>query len=283
MKFNKILAALCLFAGIIAPTAPALAAYAFVSGAKTAAATISITISSGQSVIVYGINGTSGAATMTLADGTNTYTKRATANDTFNGETYSLFDSLNPTPGTYTLTLTGGGAGTSSGIIYLLYTGLASYDNSATLWAHAGWSTSTNGIVTPSITPVSQPGMLIGFASGSGSTITVGTVPSFNGRTISGSIPNANSLGIEDIAYAATSATNAVWTFASATDSNAIITATYLISGGATCTHNFWSSTGAWAIPNGTTGSYWKTNGTFATPDCSTGSYWLKSGAVGAN
>lgn len=52
---------------------------------------------------------------------------------------------------------------------------------------------------------------------------------------------------------------------------------------GGSCTNNFWSSTGTWAVPNGTTGSYWSTTGAFLTPNCSTGSFWLKSGAIGSN
>ncbi|MDR5728319.1 MAG: hypothetical protein RB191_12900 [Terriglobia bacterium] len=56
-----------------------------------------------------------------------------------------------------------------------------------------------------------------------------------------------------------------------------------LKAGGASCTNNFWSSAGAYAIPNGTTGSYRNVGtGAFSTPDCSTGSYWLKSGAKGS-
>lgn len=64
---------------------------------------------------------------------------------------------------------------------------------------------------------------------------------------------------------------------------HAWVVATFKASGGGTCTNNFWPSTGAWAVPNGTTGSYWSATGAFLTPNCSTGSFWLKSGAIGAN
>jgi hypothetical protein len=53
---------------------------------------------------------------------------------------------------------------------------------------------------------------------------------------------------------------------------------------GASCTHNFWKSTGAFAQPDGTTGSYWNlTTGAFSTPDCSTGNFWRQDGAKAAN
>jgi hypothetical protein len=49
-----------------------------------------------------------------------------------------------------------------------------------------------------------------------------------------------------------------------------------------TCTNDFWSSAGTWAVPNGSTGSYWNVaTGAFSTPNCSTGSFWLKTGAKG--
>jgi len=80
----------------------------------------------------------------------------------------------------------------------------------------------------------------------------------------------------------ASSGANSMSATSSASIHHAWVVATFK-AGGATCTNNFWSSTGAYAIPNGTTGSYWSTTGAFATPNCSTGSYWLKSGAVGAN
>lgn len=54
-------------------------------------------------------------------------------------------------------------------------------------------------------------------------------------------------------------------------------------SSGATCTHNFWQNTGAFAIPNGSSGNYWSVTGAFTTPNCSTGTYWLSTGATGSN
>ena len=40
------------------------------------------------------------------------------------------------------------------------------------------------------------------------------------------------------------------------------------------CTHDGYSSGGAFAVPNGTSGSYWLKNGTFGTPNCSSVDYW---------
>lgn len=53
---------------------------------------------------------------------------------------------------------------------------------------------------------------------------------------------------------------------------------------GASCTHNFWKSTGALTQPDGSTGSYWNcATGNFSTPNCSTGSFRRADGACAAN
>jgi hypothetical protein len=58
----------------------------------------------------------------------------------------------------------------------------------------------------------------------------------------------------------------------------------YDATGGSSCTHSFWSSTGVFAVPNGSSGSYWNLGtGTFTTPNCSTGSYLLSTGGSGSN
>ncbi len=50
------------------------------------------------------------------------------------------------------------------------------------------------------------------------------------------------------------------------------------------CSHNFWSSTGGWTQPNGSSGSFWNVaSGTFSTPNCSTGSFWRQDGNKAAN
>lgn len=48
----------------------------------------------------------------------------------------------------------------------------------------------------------------------------------------------------------------------------------YVPSGSGSCTHQGYTSGGALAIPNGTSGSYWGKSGAFVTPDCVTINYW---------
>lgn len=43
---------------------------------------------------------------------------------------------------------------------------------------------------------------------------------------------------------------------------------------GSSCAHEGYTSGGALAVPNGSTGSYWLANGTLGTPNCSTVEYW---------
>lgn len=53
---------------------------------------------------------------------------------------------------------------------------------------------------------------------------------------------------------------------------------------GASCTHQGYTSAGALAVPNGTSGSYVGKTGGFVTPDCSTVNYWQPTvGNFGTN
>lgn len=65
----------------------------------------------------------------------------------------------------------------------------------------------------------------------------------------------------------------------------AALVATYKTSGGgSSCTHAGYESTGATAVPNGTSGSYWLKGGTFGIPNCSSVDYWQPStGNFGVN
>lgn len=50
------------------------------------------------------------------------------------------------------------------------------------------------------------------------------------------------------------------------------------------CTSDGYTATGAFAVPNGTSGAYWLQSGTFGTPNCSSTEYWQpKVGKFGVN
>jgi hypothetical protein len=52
------------------------------------------------------------------------------------------------------------------------------------------------------------------------------------------------------------------------------VIAAFKAAAGSSCTHQGYTSAGALAVPNGSSGSYWLKNGTFGTPDCSSVNYW---------
>lgn len=259
-------------------------AFTFVSATNSTTATkTGVVISAGQSLIIFAMDGNAGSETLTISDGTNTYVTRGTTTETFNNWTATLIDCLSPTPGTYTLTLAGATGGGPQFLI-LKYTGLASYSAGSYAGAHFGSSvpSTTDGATTSAITPTSYNALLVGLAANNGgaNSFTVSTGTGFTSRFTQG-VTGYPSFA-EDMEVTSGSHI-ASYTAGAAQSSLVVIGAAYIESGGASCTNNFWSSTGAWAIPNGTTGSYWSTTGAFATPNCSTGSYWLKSGANGAN
>ena len=259
-------------------------AYTFVSATNSTTATkTGVVISAGQSLIIFAMDGNAGSETLTISDGTNTYVTRGTTTETFNGWTATLIDCLSPVPGTYTLTLSGATGGGPQFLI-LKYTGIASYSTGAWPGAHFGSSvpSSTDGATTSAITPTSYNALLVGLAANNGgaNSYVLSSGTGFTSRFTQG-VTGYPSFA-EDMEV--TSGSHIASFTAGATQTSLIVMgAAYNESGGSSCTNNFWSSTGAFAIPNGTTGSYWSTTGLFATPDCSTGSYWLKSGAVGAN
>jgi hypothetical protein len=212
--------------------------YSFVAATQTSSnnsttTTQAITISAGQNLILLAADGANQGATLTATDTLgNTYVPRKTQSDTYLGETYTLLDCLSPTPGSTTITLTTTGTTTPNpGLIVLVYTGIASFDQVVSSFAHSGWSTATNGALSTAIAPTSQPAMLLGFTIGLGGTITpdAGSNVRVNNSTWIQGEPEV----IEDYTLTSTSAAQAAFTFSSATASRVIIAATYIASGSA--------------------------------------------------
>jgi hypothetical protein len=150
----------------------------FVSATLSTTATkTGVVIAAGQSLIILAMDGFAASETLTISDGTNIYVSRGTRNETLNGQTYTLIDSLSPTPGTYTLTLSGG-AGGGPQFLILIYSGgltysagsFASYDSSGSPVF------TTDGSTTAAITPTAYPALIVGLSSaGNGSAMTAGT------------------------------------------------------------------------------------------------------------
>jgi len=76
---------------------------------------------------------------------------------------------------------------------------------------------------------------------------------------------------------------NASWTWTTTADNYAMTLVSYKPAG-AGCTHAGYTSGGAIATPNGSSGSYVGKSGAFVTPDCSSVNYWQPAvGNFGAN
>jgi hypothetical protein len=132
------------------------------------AATATLVINAGESVIIVLMDGAAANSTLTLTDGTNTYALLGTKSDTRDAFTTTLVACMAPIPGTYTLTMAGQ-AGTGAFNISK-YTGLSSF--SAGSFASALFTstspstlpTTTDGITTTAITPTSYPAMIFAAA-----------------------------------------------------------------------------------------------------------------------
>lgn len=146
----------------------------------------SYVINAGETPIIVGCNFAASGSTLTLTDGTNTYTSRGTGNDTRNGLTFTLFDCIGAIPGTYTLTLTG--AGTGGGFWTNNYTGLTAFSagSFASFFSGASPPITTDGCTTSVITPSSYAAMILGIGTCDG-TLTAGT--GFTARATASSGP----------------------------------------------------------------------------------------------
>jgi hypothetical protein len=282
------------FAGLVPQ--PAYAAYAFVNSgtyslATGGSASVTYTATAGNTLVVYANTVTAGSG-LTLSDGSNTYTYLG---DVTGASQYlSMWWAHVTTGGSLTITLSGA---QTYGLVVMEYSGLATSAYIAGSFQsqfQGGPGSAANAVTTsaePSVTSV--PAMLGGLtvnsnalSGGSSDTVPVlGTLLAYNSRTVGwlGTVSQQAALA-EDVRITSTG-TNPIAFGAGGGqfDNFYTVAAAFAETTGGSCTNNFWSSTGAWAVPNGTTGSYWSTTGAFLTPNCSTGSYWLKSGAKGAN
>ena len=158
------------------------AAYTFVAAHKAnGVATLSLTVTAGQNLVILAADEETNNSTLTIADGTNTYVVRGTVNDGFHNATRTLIDCLSPTPGTYTLTLSGA---TNPNMEVLVYTGLAAFSAGSFQSVFAqNPALTTDSAATAAITPTSYPAAIIAMgAFTSITTFTAGT--GFTGRAV---------------------------------------------------------------------------------------------------
>ena len=226
-----------------------------------------------------------------------TYTFRLSGTDNNSGVTIYLFTHVNNSSATaLTATATWGSAQTYNGIWLRDITGVSTspYQTSVALnqcspsgcTATAG--TGPGAITSGNITPTSQPALIssISWDDGGNFSSTVNTSGGITGIT-GWLLSGATAATTTSSSVRVTSTSTTAMTYTNATDGGTrhfITMAASYTEAGSSCTHAGYTSAGATATPNGTTGSYWLKNGTFGTPDCSTTQYWQPAvGNFGTN
>ena len=171
-------------------------------------------------ICTYG-NGT--ALTETVTDGTNTYTKvGSTVSDATNNQSIVAFVCKNPTPGTYTQTLTVSSSCQYKGIACYRYSGLDASGTAQAVGAvSASVATSTDALSTGNLTPATQPGLFLAVAlEDQTGTTTAAAGTGFTDRsTIASWVTNISQTRGEDKRLTSTSAVAGTFTVNNATNS----------------------------------------------------------------
>lgn len=190
-------------------------------GASGVGITASFTVSPGDTAIVVWLAYTGVVTTSPLSDGTHTYTNSAGGGTVTSTLTHrmAMFYVASPTPGSYTLTVTLGGARSNRRLAVATYNGTTAFQTAGTLDQLAA-STATDAVTTASLTPSSQPAMLaaLSLTANGTATYSAGT-----GHTSRGALSNWDALGLgstllEDIRLTSTSATPATFTIGTSRD-----------------------------------------------------------------
>lgn len=190
------------------------------SASSGAALNLSVTYAAHDRVQVLITYGSATTITETLSDGTNTYSLLGHVNIAADTQTYSIYECKDAAAGTFTLAFTPGSAQAFRGICAANQAGLDNTTAGQEIGqTQASPGTGANAITSTTLTPASQPGMLMGFGiddAGSAVTVSAGT-----GFTTRGTIANWDSgIGdisrVEDIRLTATTAKAATFTASSA-------------------------------------------------------------------
>lgn len=278
-----------LFAVLLFVTLPAYASITLVQSAHSSAnsaTTVAVTASGvvATDTLIIEVGGNSGATVPTsIVDSSgNTVTAAVTYATTGSHSGVGIYFVQNASAGAHTITCTWGAA--NSGTIFVAeYSGLATssvFDTASAISFAANTS-----IATASITPAGNGELLIFAVAQQGN-----AVYTYSGYTngfvqkdaLSGTGLSPQSEWAQLIQATAASINAGVTS--SSTAGSAAAIAAFKPTSGASCTHQGFSSGGALAIPNGSSGSYLFKSGAFGTPDCSTVNYWQTSqGNFGVN
>jgi hypothetical protein len=201
-------------------------AYGFTATANNAAAasgvtiTCNFTVAAGDIIEVWAAH-TGVATTLSLSDGTHTYTNSSGGGSVSSTLTHRMgaYYVLAPTPGSYTLTVTFGGARSNRRLAVVTHSGLSAFQDADTLGQLAA-ATTTDAVTTASMTPSSEPAMLsaLSITADGTATYTEGT-----GHTSRGALANWDAIGsfsslLEDIRLTSTSPVSGLFTIGTTRD-----------------------------------------------------------------
>jgi hypothetical protein len=245
----------------------------------TASCTVTISIASGHTAALcgFGKNGGTSAGAVTDSAGTNTWTIATASleNIATNFTAVCAYSTLSASVTSITYTPSGTAVNSVASVWDLTGTATILYGGGGFNFYNFNTVTTTNGTLTSTIPISSTDGFIVSLiidgSSGnpvSGTGFTMDFAPSFTGivsehGTISASAP-------------------ALYTESNA-GNFAVLTGIAFQIGGSSCTNSGYTSAGASATPNGSSGSYVGNAGAFVTPDCSTIHYWQPAGAFGVN
>lgn len=145
------------------------------AGASASGASISVsrTYTGGERAVVWVTVG--GASTITVTDGTNTYTQVGSQVTASSGDVQAVFECLSCAAGTFTVQANFGTSNAFRGIAVHRFSGLTG-SGSLVGNAQTAPGTGADGLTSTNLTPASQPALLLGVSTDyNGSTVNVGT------------------------------------------------------------------------------------------------------------
>jgi hypothetical protein len=197
------------------------------SGTAISCSVTYVTDDTGIIFTTYNALGT--GTTTTVSDGTNTYTQVGTELvDTTYDQRVNIFECVNPTPGTYTVTCTLGAAKVSRGIGAGVYTGITGSAEDYAGNFQSAPATSTDSVTSGNVTPTSAPATIIGITLAQGlATITEGTGFKLRGAFTDLDAGFSNVTKIEDKTVATTDNVAATFTTSTSAVQNMTVALAY--------------------------------------------------------
>lgn len=143
------------------------------ASASGSSITVSRTYTGGERAVVWVTVG--GATTITVTDGTNTYTQVGSQVVASYGDVQAVFECLSCAAGTFTVQANFGTANAFRGIAVHRFSGLTG-SGSLVGQAQTAPGTGADGLTSTNLTPASQPALLLGISTEyNGTTVNVGT------------------------------------------------------------------------------------------------------------